>query len=279
MRGLIGATLLGMAFSAMADERPPSHETLRISSVVMAEPRRVNVYLPPDYDRSPDVAYPVLYMPDGGEEEDFPHVARTVDELIRAHQIPPMLVVGIENTQRRRDMTGPTEVESDRKIAPRVGGSAAFRGFIADELMPAIRARYRVSDQTAIMGESLAGLFAIETLFLRPELFDTYIALDPSLWWNDRQWLRQAPERLRLMRNAPVRLYVATGDTEQTNARHIEPFAQVLRANTTPVLQWQYVMRPELHHDTIYRGLEREALTQLFGTHGAAAVPAASTRP
>lgn len=279
MRGLLGAMLLGMAFSAMAGERSPSHETLRIRSAVMAEPRRVNVYLPPDYDQSADVAYPVLYMPDGGEEEDFPHVARSVDELIRARQIPPMLVVGIENTQRRRDMTGPTAVEGDRKIAPQVGGSAAFRSFVANELMPVIQARYRVNDESAVIGESLAGLFAIETLFLQPELFDTYIALDPSLWWNDRQWLRQAPERLQAMKNAPVRLYVATGDPEQTNAQYIEPFAQLLSANATQALQWEYVMRPELHHDTIYRGLEREALVRLFGSKGSVASPATSSPP
>jgi hypothetical protein len=78
--------------------------------------------------------YPVLYMPDGGLQEDFPHVATTVDTAIRAGEMRPLIVVGIENTERRRGMTGPTQVDEDRKIAPRVGGSAAFRGFIRDEV-------------------------------------------------------------------------------------------------------------------------------------------------
>jgi hypothetical protein len=68
--------------------------------------------------------------------EDFPHVTATVQSLITAGAMRPFIVVGIENPERRRDMTGPTEVAEDRKIAPRVGGSAAFRTFIRDELMP-----------------------------------------------------------------------------------------------------------------------------------------------
>ena len=76
-------------------------------------------------------SYPVLYMLDGGLDEDFPHVARDVDTAIRAGEMRPMIVVGIENTERRRDMTGPTTVASDRAIAPHVGGSVAFRAFIA----------------------------------------------------------------------------------------------------------------------------------------------------
>ncbi len=138
----------------------------------------------------------VLYMPDGGIEEDFPHVADDVDAAIRAGEMRPTVVVGIENTERRRDMTGPTEVESDRKIAPRVGGSAKFRAFIRDELMPAVKQRYRTRGPTAIVGESLAGLFVVETFLDQPRMFDTYIALSPSLWWNGQALVRGAAKRL-----------------------------------------------------------------------------------
>jgi predicted alpha/beta superfamily hydrolase len=82
--------------------------------------------------------------------------------------------------QRPRDTTGPTDNAEDKAIAPTVGGSAAFRAFIRRELMPRIQQRYRTRNDIAVVGESLAGLFLVETLFLEPDLFGTYIAFDPS---------------------------------------------------------------------------------------------------
>ncbi|MEA2491348.1 MAG: uncharacterized protein QOH21_3140, partial [Acidobacteriota bacterium] len=133
-------------------------DTFTIGSKALAETRRINVYLPPGYNES-TAPVPVLYMPDGGMAEDFLHVAGLVQISVTNGTMRPFLLVGIENTQRRRDMTGPTENAEDRKIAPVVGGSAAFRKFIREELMPEIRKRYRTTSETAIVGESLAGLF------------------------------------------------------------------------------------------------------------------------
>ena len=82
-------------------------------------------------------------MPDGGMAEDFLHVAGLLQVSVGNGTMRPFLLVGIENTERRRDMTGPTEIADDKKIAPRVGGSAAFRKFIRDELMPLVKQRYR----------------------------------------------------------------------------------------------------------------------------------------
>lgn len=265
---MVAAPGVGASAGASAgDVRMPRHETLRIESGVMGETRRINVYLPPEYDQPPARRYPVLYMPDGGVQEDFPHVAAAVDRLVRAGQVAPMLVVGIENTQRRRDMTGPSDVASDREIAPVVGGSAAFRQFIATELMPVIRARYRVNGEDAVIGESLAGLFIVETLFEQASLFDTYIALDPSLWWNNEQWVRDAPGRLSAWPgtdDSRVRLYLASGDAERSNARQAERLTAALRGHAPARLQWHYEHRPELAHDTIYRGLEDTVLRALF---------------
>src|SRR3954471_7662343 len=136
-------------------------------------------------------------MPDGGMAEDFLHVAGLVEASVGHGTMRPVVLVGIENTERRRDTTGPTENAKDKTIAPHVGGSAAFRKFIREELMPQVRSRYRTTAETAIVGESLAGLFVVETFLLEPDLFDTYIAFDPSLWWNDHKMLDGAAERLR----------------------------------------------------------------------------------
>src|SRR5262249_20910449 len=129
--------------AAAAPSRSIEHQTFTLESKVLGETRRINVYTPPGHGDASGVTYPLLYMPDGGDAEDFPHVIATVDAAVRAGEMQPLVVVGVENTERRRDMTGPTTVASDKAIAPHVGGSAAFRAFFRDELMPAMRARVR----------------------------------------------------------------------------------------------------------------------------------------
>lgn len=184
LRFLLIAFALGVFGARPAVAEPLTiGETWTIYSAALAETRRINVYIPAD--RPPGKALPVMYMPDGGMREDFQHVAGLLQVGAGNGTTRPFLLVGIENTERRRDLTGPTDSAKDRSIAPRVGGSAAFRKFIAAELMPEIARRYQVTSESAIVGESLAGLFVVETLALQPDLFDTYIAIDPSMWWNN----------------------------------------------------------------------------------------------
>lgn len=162
----------------------------------------------------------------------------------------PFVLVGIENTERRRDMTGPTQNEADKRIAARVGGSAAFRRFIRDELMPEVKTRYRTTDETAIVGESLAGLFVIETFLLEPDLFDAYIAIDPSLWWNDQQLVKSAAERLRARSKLDAALWFANSGEERGDG--IERFAAAVQANAPSGLRWHFEPMPQEKHATIY---------------------------
>lgn len=249
---LLAIVLVFSDAALAADANLPAHQSFDLRSAALHETRHINVYLPPRYDNNDSARYPVLYMPDGGLQEDFPHVAHDIDAGIRAGTIRPMIIIGIENTERRRDMTGPTTVDSDRKIAPHVGGSAAFRHFMADELMPQVRRRYRTDGHAAIVGESLAGLFVLETLFEQPDLFDTYIALSPSLWWNDQALLHSADARLRAWPSRRhLTLYFATsGDDDIADAG--EALQAALRAHAPSSLQWFYVPRRDLQHSDIY---------------------------
>ena len=242
-------------------------ETFTIASTALREVRRINVYVPPGYARDSTQRLPVLYMPDGGIGEDFLHVAGLVQVLVGNGTMRPFLLVGIENTERRRDMTGPTERADDRKIAVRVGGSAAFRTFIRTELMPHVRARYRTTGETAVVGESLAGLFVVETLLREPDLFDTYVAFDPSLWWNGAQLVAQAGGTLRARndarRTAPKTLYLASSDEPQL-ATLTAQLAAVLRDGGFPGLRWHYLPMPDETHATIYHPAALRAFRTLF---------------
>jgi uncharacterized protein len=267
------ALLLSIAPAAAGQGTPPNAasdaaplvigETFTIRSAILGETRRINVYAARGYSATAETPLPVLYMPDGGMAEDFLHVAGLLQVSVGNGTMRPFLLVGIENTERRRDMTGPTTVEEDRKIAPRVGGSEPFRRFIRDELMPQVRSRYRTTDETAIVGESLAGLFVVETFLLEPDLFDTYIAFDPSLWWNGQALAKGAGERLRARPGLRKTLYIATSD-EQGISDITQPLAETLAASAPAGLRWHYEKIPEEKHSTIYHPAALRAFRALF---------------
>lgn len=238
----------------------PAHDSFTVHSKAVGEPRRINVYTPPAYKSSASAKFPVLYMPDGGIDEDFPHVVNTVDSLIRLKKIRPVIIVGVPNTERRRDLTGPTSVASDSAIAKRLGGSTVFRKFLRDELFPAVNARYRTTDERSIVGESLAGFFVLETFLLDPTLFTHYIALDGSLWWNKGALVAAAPSHLKAFNSAPRSIHFSSSseDIDALNTR----LASVLKANTPKGLVWEFTPRSDLKHSTIFRGEGPTALAK-----------------
>jgi hypothetical protein len=240
----------------------PTRDSFTLQSRALGEARPINVYLPLQYRAPPGGAaqrLPVLYMPDGGVDEDFLHVVHTVDSLIARRAIRPVIVVGIPNTERRRDLTGPTTVRSDSAIAPHVGGSAAFRRFLRAELVPEVERRYRTSKERSIIGESLAGLFIVETFLEEPALFTHYIALDPSVWWNAGQLVQSAGSRLAGFDKSPRTLYLASS-REPSTAVGSARLDSLLRALSPKGLRWIYEPRPDLEHSTIFRALEATAL-------------------
>lgn len=266
-RSILLALLLGPALAAQPlPEVEPAPlvvgETFTLPSAVLGETRRINVYAPAAYAESDTLRLPVLYMPDGGIGEDFLHVAGLVQISSLNGTMRPFLLVGIENTERRRDLTGPTEVESDREIAPRVGGSEAFRAFLRDELMPVIEATYRTTGETALVGESLAGLFVVETLLLEPGLFDTYVAIDPSLWWNDGRLAAEAVALLRPHPDARATLYLATSSEADVDVT--ERLAAALRADGPPGLTVHHVHLPDERHHSIYHPAALGAFRTVF---------------
>lgn len=238
-------------------------DTFTLDSKILSETRRINIYKPYPYDDSLTVRLPVLYMPDGGVAEDFPHVAGLVQIGSINGTMRPFLLVGIENTQRRRDMTGPTVNPQDRKIAPKVGESAAFRRFLREELIPTIDTHYRTTPERAIVGESLAGLFVVETFFLEPDLFDSYLAFDPSLWWNNEALLKSAEARLKAGPGLGKTLYFASSD-EPGLVTTAQKLAEILAGSAPRGLRWHYEAMPEETHLTIYHPAALRGFRALF---------------
>lgn len=238
-------------------------ESFSIDSQALKEKRHINVYMARAWDTQPDAPLPVLYMPDGGVAEDFLHVAGLLQVSVANGTMRPFMLVGMQNTQRRRDLTGPTGNAEDRKIAPVVGGSQAYRTFIRDELMPEIKRRYRTTGETAIVGESLGGLFVVETYLLEPQLFDHYLAFDPSLWWNHGALPRQAAALLAKGAPGKHSLYMASS-SEAGIAIEVQRLADVLQKQAPAGLQWHLEKMPEETHGTIYHPAALKAFRSVF---------------
>ncbi len=236
----------------------PEHKTFTLQSEKVGELRTINVWTPPEY-KTGTAALPVLYMPDGGVEEDFPHVANTLDQLIKAKKIEPIILVGIENTQRRKDLTGPTDIEKDKEIAPVVGGAQQFREFINDELVAQINMQYRTTNKKGIIGESLAGLFVTETFLLKPNMFDFYIAFDPSLWWNDKYLVKIAAEKLDNFPSGQKTFWFA-GSSEKVIFKTVAQLAAIIKAKNITTLNWKYSPQKNEKHHTIFRSTKEQAI-------------------
>jgi len=253
------ALALGLLIAAPALAEEPAAvrpivigESLTLSSTVLGQVRRINVHLPAGYGAHPERRYPVLYLMDGGEQEDFPHIAGLAQLGELSWTWREMIVVGIEGIDRRHDLTPPTTDPKEKADFPTHGGSAAYRRFLAEELKPWVAARYRTSGEDAIIGESLAGLFVVETFLKQPALFDAYIAASPSLWWSDQALARGAAADLARWPAEDSKLYLTIGDEGSTMQAGVDKVVAALKAAPPGGLAWTYDPMPQEHHSTIY---------------------------
>lgn len=236
----------------------PKHDTFTIQSNRVGELRTINVWVPYNFISESD-SLPVIYMADGGIQEDFPHIANTLSDLIRLKKIKPVILVGIENTQRRRDLSGHTDVEEDKKIAPVVGGSDKFRAFIQDELIPEINRKYKTTQEKGIIGESLSGLFVFETFLIKPDMFDYYIAFDPSLWWNNHYLVRNAKNYFSKFPSLRKRIWFASSSAEDISV-YAKDMAKIFNSELRPNIEWKFSDEPNEKHNTIFRSTKEKAI-------------------
>lgn len=262
---LIVTFLLGCKSKPMVYNDPvPVHKSIAIDSRFVGEERIINIWTPPGYEDG-GAAFPVLYMPDGGVGEDFPHIANTLAELIKSNEIEPVILVGIENTERGRDLTGASTVVAHEKYGiPMTDGAKNFRSFILEELVPEIERSYRTTDKNGIIGESLAGLFVVETFLLQPGAFDFYIAMDPSLWWNDNFLVKNAAAYLTEVPDSSRKLWFAGSNTTDI-FEYTRQFAELLEREQPKGLDWKYSDEPDEKHHTIFRATKEQALIWTLG--------------
>jgi predicted alpha/beta superfamily hydrolase len=194
-----------IAASAFAQNTPGPlvvGERRSIRSVTLNEERPYWVYLPASYNNTKYAPerYPVLYLLDG---ETYFYPAAGVVQFLSSGlsgtiQIPELIIVAIPNTNRTRDLT-PTHTlqrpEGDDPTLQDSGGGDAFLTFLRDELVPEIERTFRTKPYRIIVGHSFGGLFSLHALLSAPSLFQGYVAIDPSVFWDDDVLVRRITER------------------------------------------------------------------------------------
>ena len=184
-----------------------------IESKELGEKRILNIYLPEGYKADDSTKYPVIYLLDGSADEDFIHIAGLVqfNSFEWVNQVPKSIVVGIATVDRRRDFTFPTAIEKDQKRFTTSGHSDKFIAFIEKELQPFIDKKYKTTDSKTIIGQSLGGLLETEILLKKPSLFNKYVIVSPSIWWNNGSILNQDSVIFQENFNQKTEVYVAVG--------------------------------------------------------------------
>ncbi len=249
-------------------------------SRVFRNTRFLRVWLPPGYDEAQNAArrYPILYLNDGQNlfepSTSFTGVEWQVDEtgdrLIRERVIPPMIIVGMDNSSRSRFR----EYMPHRSLQPmmlRVQGSR-YPDFLTKDVMPFMARNYRVAtgpENTGLGGSSLGALIALYTAAVSPGLIGRLLLESPSLWASNRQMIRQSRE----VQNWPERIFLGTGtaeagraDRNQSMVDDVRELAGIFRRAGMNEKRLRLVIEDGgTHHESAWARRFPEALSFLFG--------------
>lgn len=155
--------------------------------------------------------------------------------------MPELIVVGITNTDRTRDLT-PTNASlwradgTEAKL-PTSGGADKFLKFIETELIPKVEANYRTQPYRVFAGHSFGGLFALHTFLTRPELFNAYIAVSPTMDWDNHLLSRKAEEFFKDRKELNKTLYLTLANEGGRHARRLRAVQKHPRQKQTEGLR------------------------------------------
>jgi predicted alpha/beta superfamily hydrolase len=245
--------------------------TDEIQSDVLSEKRIVNIYLPEGFNKTDTTRYPVVYLLDGSADEDFIHISGLFqfNNFSWIDRVPKSIIVGIANVDRKRDFTFPTSLIADQKRYPTAGNSANFIRFLEKELQPFIETKYHGSQSKMLIGQSLGGLLATEILLKKPELFNSYIIISPSLWWDNGSLLNQSAGLLKDRFSQKTGIYIGVGkegltpgDYERVMEVDAKLLADKLKKSRNANVFFDYL--PEENHATITHQAVSNALRLLY---------------
>lgn len=243
-------------------------EAVNFRSAVLGEDRQLFIAKPGDYGRASE-RYPVLYILDA--ETHFRYASGIVEFLAFADRIPEMIVVGIASgsrERRTRDLTPVSTSEMDQRFTPGHGGAANFLSFLTQELMPMVDKKYRTRPYRILVGHSQGGLFASYVLAAKPTAFQAYLAIDPSLSWNNGAVVDQIGATLTQTKSLPADFFLAAAQSGNPRDRILFTLAEVLKEKAPIGFRSHFdSMNQETHMSVPLKGLHQGLDTVFEGWH------------
>ncbi|GLX77731.1 hypothetical protein tinsulaeT_10710 [Thalassotalea insulae] len=237
-------------------------ETLH--SAILNEQRGLLVSLPKGYDKS-GYSYPVIYFTDA--DAHFELMVSTVNFLIQSDIIPPLILIGIQTSSNRtRDLTPKIFNEEDKKHpwfqSTEYGGANKFLAFIEQELIPHVDKKYRTADFKIFSGHSFGGLFSIYTYVNKPNLFDGFMAISPSLGWDNERIVNEAKELIKNNSLPKKPLFLSKGSEQGTIATSYTSIINLFEKDTTyPMIAQEF---PDENHLTVVFDAQFHGLKAIF---------------
>lgn len=270
---------LFLSFYANAQENSPFTTGFEesISSKILGKERKVWIHIPKinGGNKVKDKGrYPVIYLLDGSE--NFNTVVSIVEHMTESNLCPPMIVVGILPDDRLVDLT----IGTDKELPNVVGGGEKFMAYVEKELIPYIDANYPTTTYKTFIGHSLGGLTVMNTFLHKPNLFNSYVSLDGSLWWDNQKTVNDAKAILPTQKYKGKSLYIALAnrlekgmdtlsvqkDTSGTTAliRSNLTFIKDLAKNKKNQLRFKYNFYENDDHPSVRLIGEYDALRFIF---------------
>lgn len=250
---LIGLIIL--SFSSYSQNAITIGKTETIYSELLKEDRILEIYLPKNYEES-DKTYPVLYLLDS--YFNFSHAVGSVEYLQLNRLIPEMIVVGIRNTNRNRDLSpeSPGLSKEERERMGTNGEAHNFLAFLEKELIPHVEKTYKAAPYRVIVGHSRGGLFNVYTFFKNPELFDAYLTISPSLWYPNELISRNLEDVFTNPSELSAAFYMTLANenkgTMRGNVLKLSgEFNNYINAHKEADLRFKYEPMPEESHGSI----------------------------
>jgi predicted alpha/beta superfamily hydrolase len=233
------AILLIVSAAAIAQPASGAVKRLTLRSAVLGEDRNVLVRTPAGYETN-KLSYPVLYMTDG--DAHMGHTSSSIEFLFQNGRIPDLIVVGVTNTDRTRDLTpskSTTKNATGQVQFPTSGGADNFLKFFETELIPEIEKQYRVQPYRILAGHSFGGLFAIHAMISKPGVFNSYIAVSPSLQWENGEELKRAEDFFKNQKEMRNTLFVSIGNEPGAIGASFDSFKELLSKTGINGFEWQ----------------------------------------
>jgi predicted alpha/beta superfamily hydrolase len=235
-----------------------------VQSDVLKQTRKISVFLPEGYDAK-DSKFPVIYVLDADGRDQ--HAVPTARFLFLNGKMPKAIIVGVFNMDRNHDF-----LPDSSQSAKTGGGADNFLKFFKQELIPHINKNFKTEGFNVLVGHSFGGVFAMHVLLNDPDLFDAYIAIDPSFWYKNQMQVKSAQEEFVKVKNWNKPIYISGREGEGMDGMGITAMEKILKSSAPAALKWKIAAYANEDHGSVTFKSVYDGLRYIFDSGGSFSV-------